>query len=192
MTGIALSPGSLSNPVATTTSSIALPSCGFSLVPQMMLALCTAPVSSCTLAWACMYSRICTTSSYISASVSDTEMLSRMFLAPEIRLWSSSGEWSDASAAASARLSPSAVATAMWARPLSRMTFDTSAKSTFTRSLSTVMISAMPLAAEARMSSALPKACLSESRPYISRMFSLLMTSSESTFLRSSSMPRIA
>ena len=31
--------------------------------------------------------------------------------------------------------------------------------------LSTVMISAMPLAAEARMSSALPKACFSERRP---------------------------
>ena len=112
-----------------------------------------------------------------------------MFFAPEIRLWSKSGERSDASAAASARLSPSAVATAIWARPLSRMTFDTSAKSTFTKSLSTVMISAMPLAAEHRMSSALPNACLSDRRPYISRIFSLLMISSESTFCRSSSMP---
>ena len=92
-------------------------------------------------------------------------MFSRMFFAPEMRLWSSSGERSDASATASARLSPSATATAIWARPLSRITFETSAKSTFTRSLSTVMISAMPFAAEARMSSALPKACLSERRP---------------------------
>ncbi len=57
------------------------------------------------------------------------------------------------------------VATAICARPLLRITFETSAKSTFTRSLSTVMISAIPLAAEARMSSALPKACFSERRP---------------------------
>ena len=159
------SSSSLSKPVATTTSSMALPSCGFSLVPQMMLALWTVPSRSSTVACIWMYSRIRTTSSYMSSSAFATEMLSRMFFAPEMRWWSSSGERSDASATASARFSPSAVATLMWARPLSRITFETSAKSTFTRSLSTVMISAMPLAAEARMSSALPKACLSERRP---------------------------
>ena len=74
-------------------------------------------------------------------------------LAPVIWLWS---------AAAVERclgyflhgFSPSAVATAMWMRPLLCMTFETSAKSTLTKSLLTVMISAMPFAADARMSSA--------------------------------------
>ena len=74
------------NPVATTTSSMALPSWGFSLVPQMILALCITPLSSCTLAWAWIYSRMRTTSSYISESAFDTEMFSRIFFAPEIRL----------------------------------------------------------------------------------------------------------
>ena len=40
----------------------------------------------------------------------------------------------------------------------------------------------MPFAAEARMSSALPKACFKARRPYISRIFSLLIINSESTF----------
>ena len=92
------SSSSLSKPVATTTSSMALPSCGFSLVPQMMLALWTVPSWSSTVACIWMYSRIRTTSSYMSSSAFATEMLSRMFFAPEMRLWSSSGERSDASA----------------------------------------------------------------------------------------------
>ena len=168
------------------------PSCGLTLVPQMMLASCTVPSGACTLACDWMYFRISITSSSASESASEVEMFSRMFFAPDMSVWSSSGDSSDARATSAARCSPSAVATDMWARPLSRITFDTSAKSTLTMSLSTVMISAMPLAADARMSSALPKACLSERRPYISTMFSLLMTNSESTLRLSSSMPRKA
>ncbi len=102
---------------------------------------------------------------------------------------SRSGEASDPVATSSERFSPEADTTAMWARPLPRMTFSRSEKSTRTREYSTVMSSAMPLVAMPSTSSALPKASRIGSLPYMSLSFSLSIISSESTHLCSSVIP---
>ncbi len=95
-------------------------------------------------------------------------------------------------ATVSARFSPSADTTLICAVPLPVITLRTSAKSTFTRSLFTVIISAIPLAAEQRISSAFPKASASERFLYCLMILSLLIISRESTCSRRFLIPSTA
>ena len=128
---------------------------------------------------------------YVSSSVissSPEVMLISMFFAPAMSLWFSRGDSSAMLATAIARSSPDARPEPISATPLLVITVCTSAKSTLTV-FSRVMTSAMPLAAVARMSSALWNASVNVSLPKISCMFSLLISSNESTHSRNSSIP---
>ena len=121
-----------------------------------------------------------------------TAKLSSISLAPVMWLSSSSDDESAASAASCARFSPEPLTTDICARPLLRITFSTSAKSTRTRANSTVISSAIPFVAIPSTSSARPKASRRGRLPYSSRTRSLSMTSSESTQGCSSLRPCIA
>ena len=154
-----------------------------------MSALRILPRSSTYLAADCTTLRIVINSLYIKLSLLLQLTLSKIVRAPHIEQLSNKGAFRALVAATSARFSPEARPTPICVRPLFRITLDTSAKSTFVRGLSIVIISAIPLAADAKTLSGNDIASLNFIFAARLAIWSLSIMSSESTTCRNSSMP---